>query len=127
MSKIDELFGKKKEVVQILDLSKSTVNSKEEFKRLMEKVPDYKMRPIKIRPEDIKLKEKDFTFKMTKKEYKHLIKTNGERDKFYQYLDPIPVEMRAIVLMELCTVPIDWKMLTTLRPKTKIEEDYFSK
>lgn len=127
MSKLDDLFGKKKEVVQILDLSKSVVNSKEEMKRLMEKVPDYKMRPIKTRPEDIKLKEKDFTFKMPKKEYKQLIKNNGVRENFYTYLDPIPIEMRSIVIMELCPVPIDWKMLTTMRPKTKIEEDYFSK
>lgn len=27
--------------------------------------------------------------------------------------------------MEICAVPIDWKMLTTLRPKLKADEDYF--
>lgn len=48
MSKLEDLLGKKKEVVPILDLSKTIVNSKEEYKRLSEKVPDYKMRPIKV-------------------------------------------------------------------------------
>lgn len=52
MSKLDDFFGKKKDAVApVLDLSKSTVNSKEEYKRLMEKVPDYKMRPIKVKIE----------------------------------------------------------------------------
>lgn len=48
MSKLEDLLGKKKEVVPILDLSKTVVNSKEEYKKLSEKVPDYKMRPIKV-------------------------------------------------------------------------------
>jgi hypothetical protein len=30
-------------------------------------------------------------------------------------------------LAALCNVPIDWKMLTTIRPKNKIEEDFFSR
>lgn len=48
MSKLEDLLGKKKEVVPILDLSKTILNSKEEYKRISEKVPDYKMRPIKV-------------------------------------------------------------------------------
>lgn len=48
MSKLDDLLGKKKEVVPVLDLSKTIINSKDEYKRLSEKVPDYKMRPIKV-------------------------------------------------------------------------------
>lgn len=48
MSKLDDLLGKKKEVVPILDLSKTIVHSKDEYKRLSERVPDYKMRPIKV-------------------------------------------------------------------------------
>jgi len=31
------------------------------------------------------------------------------------------------VIMEICAVPIDWKMLTTLRPKLKVDEDYFDR
>lgn len=34
---------------------------------------------------------------------------------------------RSIVIMEICAVPIDWKMLTTLRPKLKADEDYFDR
>lgn len=48
MSKLDDLLGKKKEIIPVLDLSKTVANTKEEYKRLMEKVPDYKMRPIKV-------------------------------------------------------------------------------
>ncbi|XP_055314187.1 uncharacterized protein LOC129575189 [Sitodiplosis mosellana] len=128
MSKLEDLLGKKKEVVPVLDLSKQIVNSKEEYKRLFEKVPDYKMRPIKVRPEDIKIKDPDSgLFKPTKKETNYLLRHNGERERQYTYLDPIPAEMRSLKIKELCTVPIDWKMLTTLRPKTKIEEEYYSK
>ncbi|XP_050084176.1 keratin, type I cytoskeletal 10 [Anopheles aquasalis] len=124
---MDDIFGKKKEVVPILDLSKSTATSREEFKRMIEKVPDYKMRPIKVRSDEIRFKEKEYGFKMPKKELKMLMKNGGERDKLYTYMDPIPGEMRNLVIMELCSVPIDWKMLTSQRPKTKVEEDYFSK
>lgn len=48
MSKLDDLLGKRKDVLPVLDLSKTIVHSKEEYKRLCEKVPDYKMRPIKV-------------------------------------------------------------------------------
>lgn len=66
-------------------------------------------------------------FKTPKKEFKYLLRHNGEKERQYIYLDPVPAEMRSLMIMELCTVPIDWKMLTTLRPKTKIEEEYYSK
>ncbi|XP_029727147.2 uncharacterized protein LOC109407329 [Aedes albopictus] len=124
---MDDLFGKKKEVVPILDLSRSTAASREEFKRMYEKVPDYKMRPIKVRSDEIRFKDKDSSYKMPKKELKMLLKNGGDRDKLYTYMDPIPSEMRNLVIMELCSVSIDWKMLTPQRPKTKIEEEYFSK
>lgn len=52
MSKLDDLLGKKKEIVPVLDLSKTIVHTKEEYKRLSEKVPDYKMRPIKVSHEN---------------------------------------------------------------------------
>lgn len=71
----DDLFGKKKDVVPVLDLSKAVVTNREELKRLMEKVPDYKMRPVK---EDVKIKDKDWSFKCPRKEVKALLKSNGE-------------------------------------------------
>lgn len=127
MSNLDDLLGKKKTVVSVLDLSRNIVQSSEEFKRLMEKVPEYKMRPIKVRTEDIKIKEKDYSFKWNKKEMRRLLKTNGEREPLYTYADPVPSEMKDANLYELCVVPIDWKMLTTLRPKSKVEEEFFSR
>jgi len=127
MSKLDDLLGKKKTVVPVLDLSRSNIQTVEEFKRLLEKVPDYKMRPVKVRAEEIKIREKDYAFKMPKKEMRKLMRANGEREALYTYADPVPSEMKDVVLMELCAVPIDWKMLTTLRPKNKQEEEYFSR
>lgn len=79
----------------MLDLSKSTATTKEEFKKLMEKVPDFKMRPVKVRPEEIKIKEKDCKeFKLSKKELRYLKHSQGERERQYVYTDPIPTEMR---------------------------------
>ncbi|XP_022218316.1 uncharacterized protein LOC111071339 [Drosophila obscura] len=127
MSKLDDLLAKKKTVVPVLDLSRSNIQTIEEFKRLFEKVPDYKMRPMKVRAEEIKLRDKDYAFKMPKKEMRKLLKSNGVREPLYTYADPVPTEMKDVVLMELCAVPIDWKMLTTLRPKNKQEEEYFSR
>ncbi|KAH8258626.1 hypothetical protein KR038_002229 [Drosophila bunnanda] len=127
MSKLDDLLSKKKTVVPVLDLSRSNIQTIEEFKRLFEKVPDYKMRPVKVRAEEIKIREKDYAFKMPKKEMRKLMRSNGEREALYTYADPVPGEMKDVVLMELCAVPIDWKMLTTLRPKNKQEEEYFSR
>lgn len=150
MSKLDDLLGKKKEIVPVLDLSKTIAHTKDEYKRLLERVPDFKMRPIKVkldiilcfstrtavtliclkpqvRSDEIKIKDKDFNFKTPKRELKYLQRHNGERERFYEYLNPVPVEMRPLVIMEICAVPIDWKMLTTLRPKLKIEVEYYSK
>lgn len=53
--KLDDLLGKKKEALQVLDLSQNNVQSKEEFDRLLDKVPEYK-----IRPEKVSLTLKDF-------------------------------------------------------------------
>ena len=50
--KLDDLIGKKKESIQVLDLSKATANNADEFKRLMEKVPDFKMKPEKVSTEN---------------------------------------------------------------------------
>lgn len=46
--KLDDLLTKKKEPVQILDLSRNTANSMEELKKLLEKVPDVKIKMEKV-------------------------------------------------------------------------------
>lgn len=95
MSRFEDLFNKKKEDAPVLDLSKCTATTRDEFKKLMEKVPDFKIRPIKVRPEEIKIKEKDCKeFKLSRKELKHLRNKQGERERQYVYTDPIPTEMR---------------------------------
>ncbi|XP_067647862.1 uncharacterized protein [Eurosta solidaginis] len=127
MSRLEDLLSKKKTVVPVLDLNRNIAQTKEEFKRLVEKVPDFKVRPIKVRADEIKIKEKDYTFKTPKKEIRKLLKRYGEREPIYIYADPVPTEMKDVPIMDLCTVPIDWKMLTTLRPKSKQEEEYFSR
>lgn len=149
---MDDLFGKKKEVAPVLDLSKVTINSQEEFRRTFEKVPDFKVKPekvsrrsispsitlsnviilyFKVKPEDIKVKDsvEDQKFKIPKKELRLYEKygTKGFEDKQFTFMDPIPVEMQSLKLEDLYTVAIDWKMLTSLRPKSKIDEEYFSR
>ncbi|BET02953.1 Hypothetical protein NTJ_15771 [Nesidiocoris tenuis] len=116
--KLDDLIGKKKEVAQVLDLSKATANNAEEFKKLIEKVPEFKIKPEKLKPEDVKI---------------HDFSRGGRRKKkvkvptVYQFADPLPEEMRSIRLEDLCPVNIQWNMLTTLRPKSKADTEYFSR
>lgn len=120
MAKLDDFLTKKKEVTPILDLSKSHANTKDEFKRLLEKVPDFKIKPEKVKIEDIKIKEKKFKFKSGKKDLKVMKEP-------YPFMDPLPQEMRELSINDLANVAIDWKMLTTVRPKSKIEEEMFSR
>ncbi|CAG9770713.1 unnamed protein product [Ceutorhynchus assimilis] len=118
MAKLDDFLGKKKETAPILDLSKTACNSKEEFRRLLEKVPDFKIKPEKA--ETVKIKDKNFKFKSGKKDLKNLKEP-------YLFMNPLPVEMQKLKISDLAEVTIDWKMLTTLRPKNKVEENYFSR
>lgn len=104
----------------VLDFSKLTCNSKEELRKLMDKVPDYKIRPVKVKTEELKIRDKDYKFKTGKKDFKQLKES-------YAFANPIPVEMRSLNIADLVAVPIDWRMLTTLRPKVKLDEDYFSR
>lgn len=121
MAKLDDFLSKKKETAPVLDLSKTsaTVSTQEEFRRMLEKVPDFKMRPEKVPPESIKLRDK-FNIDVVK----HDIKAMKEP---YAFMNPIPVELRDLDLNDLASVSIDWRMLSSKRPKTKVEEDYFSK
>ncbi|XP_030765910.1 uncharacterized protein LOC115889950 [Sitophilus oryzae] len=120
MAKLDDFLSKKKETTPILDLSKTTCNSKEEFRRLLEKVPDFKIKPEKVSVESLKIKEKRFGFKSGKKDLK------GMKEP-YQFMNPLPVEMQNLKIDDLAGVSIDWRMLTTLRPKSKMEENFFSR
>lgn len=48
MSQIDDLFDKKKDEAPMLDLSKTVINTAEEFRAVLDKVPDFKTRPEKV-------------------------------------------------------------------------------
>ena len=112
-----DFLSKKKEPAQVLDLSKVKITSKEEFKKYYDKIPDSKVKAEKITGGDqIKIKEKDFTFTSEKKSIKE-----------WSYPDPMPPDMKGVDLKDLCPINIDWKMLTTVRPKTKMDEDMFSR
>ncbi|CAG9856955.1 unnamed protein product [Phyllotreta striolata] len=116
---MEDFLTKKKEATPILDLSKTVANSKEEFRRLLEKVPDFKIKPEKVPPEAVKIKEKKFTFKS---------RASSKRKKEkYSFMDPLPNEMKNLKMEDLISVPIDWKMLTNLRPKSKTEEALYSR
>lgn len=118
----DDFLQKKKDTAPILDLSKAVINTKEDFKKLFDRVPDFKIRPVNVRQDEIKIREKhkDFRFKTGKKELKALKEP-------YRFQEPVPPEMVGIKLEDFFPVPIDWRMLTTLRPKNKVDEDYFSR
>lgn len=48
MSKLDDIFEKKKDEAPILDLSKTVINTAEEYRAVLDKVPDFKTRPEKV-------------------------------------------------------------------------------
>lgn len=116
--KFDDFLSKKKEPAQVLDLSRVKVTSKEEFKKYFDKIPEYKIKKEKVLPESVKIRDKDYGLTPSRRENK----VPG-----YSYLDPTPPDMKGVPLVDLCPVSIDWKMLTTLRPKAKQDEDMFSR
>ncbi|XP_072947263.1 uncharacterized protein [Epargyreus clarus] len=131
MSKLDDLFDKKKDEAPMLDLSKTVINTAEEYRAVLDKVPDFKTRPEKVKAEDIKIKDKpeDHKTKTSRKELRGYEKlgTRGYEEKHFTFMDPVPVEMRGLKFEELCAVPIEWRMLTSIRPKSKLDEEYFNR
>lgn len=75
---------------------------------------------LQTKREDVKVRDKDFSWKTTKKELKSM-----ERE--WGYGDPVPPDMSSLNLQELQQVAIDWRMLTPLRPKLRIDEEMFSR
>lgn len=75
---------------------------------------------MKVKREDTKVRDKEFSWKATKKE----LKAAG---KEWAYGDPVPPDMRGLDLQELQQVAIDWRMLTPIRPKLRQDEEMFSR
>lgn len=44
----DDLFDKKKDEAPMLDLSKAIINTAEDYRAVLDKVPDFKTRPEKV-------------------------------------------------------------------------------
>lgn len=84
-----------------------------------------------MRAEDIKIKDsrRNQKTKTARKEIREYEKlgTRGYEEKHFTFMDPIPVEMKGLKFEELCTVPIEWRMLTSIRPKLKQDEEYFNR
>ncbi|XP_025991391.2 uncharacterized protein LOC105196800 [Solenopsis invicta] len=116
----DLLKDDKKDANLIPDLSKTTCNSYEEFRRLKEYCPEFKIKPEKVKREDTKVRDKEFSWKSTKKELKNI-------GREWTYGDPIPPDMRELDLQELQQIAIDWRMLTPIRPKLRQDEEMFSR
>ena len=47
--KLEDILNKKKAPPQILDLANLKINSEEEYRAVVEKIPDYKIKPKKVR------------------------------------------------------------------------------
>ncbi|CAL7946779.1 unnamed protein product [Xylocopa violacea] len=118
---LDDLLKEDKKDANLLpDLSKATCNSQEEFRQLIENCLEFKIKPEKVKKDDAKVRDKEFSWKPTRKE----VKTIG---KEWNYGNPIPPDMRGLNLRELQQVAIDWRMLTPIRPKHRQDEEMFSR
>lgn len=84
-----------------------------------------------MKTDDIKIRDKpeDLKTKTPRKEVRAYEKlgTRGYEEKHFGFMDPIPVEMRGLKFEELCIVPIEWRMLTSIRPKSKLDEEYYNR
>jgi len=84
------------------------------------KIPSL-LRIFQVRTEDARVNESDFSFTSSRKEAKSRLKRE------FSYGDPIPPSMRSVRLEDLAAVDINWRMLTVCRPKTRLEEEIFSR
>ncbi|ODN02837.1 hypothetical protein Ocin01_03855 [Orchesella cincta] len=129
MAKLDDIFSASmKQPKKLLDLSKVKIDNDEDFFKYMEKVPELKLRPEKVEPEDIQLIT-DFSFISPTKQQQdpHSNNSSGQKSKKLSYGDPLPLSMRSTRLEDLWALDIHWKMLTSDRPPTRLEEYYFER
>ncbi|XP_046397478.1 uncharacterized protein LOC124164271 [Ischnura elegans] len=64
--RLDDFLSKKKEPSPVLDNSTTQITSKEDFEKFLDRLPEYRIRPEKVRPEDAKVRDKDFSFRSRK-------------------------------------------------------------
>lgn len=56
-----------------------------------------------------------------------LSKLDTNAGSLYPFDNPIPPALRSIEVKDLIYTDIDWKMLTSIRPENKTEEDFFTR
>ncbi|KAK8388997.1 hypothetical protein O3P69_020758 [Scylla paramamosain] len=115
--KLEDMLTVVKPPPQALDLFRTKIKCKEDFDKAFEKVPEYKIRPEKVRPDDV-MGEGPGGWRATH--------DRGEDLPEPAYADPLPPSMRGLNMDEFYEVDIDWRMLTTARPKNRCEEEIFS-
>ncbi|XP_042207348.1 uncharacterized protein LOC121856097 [Homarus americanus] len=113
--KLEDMLTVVKAPAQALDLFRTKIRSREDFDKAFEKVPEYKIRPEKVRPGDVMGEGPGG--------WRH----RGEESPQASYADPLPHSMQGLTMDEFYQVDIDWRMLTTARPKTRCDEDIFSR
>ena len=74
-----------------------------------------------MKPDEIRIQERGFSWKPRAREIRR------QRRQRYPFANPIPIEMRHTSVASLAAVSIDWRMLTSDKPKAKQDEEYFSK
>ncbi|CAG0919287.1 unnamed protein product [Notodromas monacha] len=124
-------FDKKKESTPVLDLTRFRITTRQEFDKVFEKVPDYKIKPEKVRYDEVKIQDSHFTFVPPRTEILAGKEAAGggcaTGTPEFPFGNPVPPSMRAVRIEDLSSVDINWRMLTLARPKTKLEEDIFSR
>ncbi|KAK4319674.1 hypothetical protein Pmani_009410 [Petrolisthes manimaculis] len=116
--KLEDMLTVVKPPAQALDLFRTKIKTKHDFERAYEKVPEYKIRPEKVRPGEV-TGEGPGGWRMTP--------ARIEEPPQAGYADPLPPSMRGLNMDEFYEVDIDWRMLTTARPKNRAEEEIFSR
>ncbi|CAL8096797.1 unnamed protein product [Orchesella dallaii] len=129
MAKLDDIFSASmKQPRKLLDLSNVKIESDDAFFKYMDKLPDLKLRPENVEPEDIQILT-DFSFTTSSKDqqYGSTTTSSGQKTKKCTYGDPMPQSMSSTRLEDLWTLDIHWKMLTSDRPPNRLEEYYFER
>lgn len=158
--RLEDLLAPRAETNLVLDLSSARPRSQQDFEKLLSHVPEFRIKPEKVNPEEVTVSE-DSSFSNRKEAEKKFPPPNGRikegstgaitgaatsghiSDKTNSriapgiypisincgtgYMDPIPLAMQCIRILDLATVDINWRMLTVVRPTTKLDEDYFTK
>ncbi|KAF2366066.1 hypothetical protein FHG87_003186 [Trinorchestia longiramus] len=114
--KLDDLLNEKKGPAPVLDLLRTNLSSRADFESVLSKVPEYKVRPEKVREEEV-TGEGEGGWRYH----------GGAREEPFPYADALPGPMRGLNMNDFYQVDIDWRMLTTARPKSRLEEEVFSR